>query len=485
MWVRTSRCCPGGSASGEGWRCLDQLERMPPIVLQEMEAVTARTQDQPGESSIRWPASGMMMALTVREEDEARVRATPPEQRKPSMSLRLEQVAIPEPGPGEVLIAVMAAGINYNNVWSALFEPASPFRYIKHFASLRQRNRSHLQPFAILGSDAAGIVAAVGPGVENCRPGDHVCIHPGVVDDTDPESHEDDVMASSGRAWGFETNYGAFAEYTLVRASQIMSKPAHLTWEEAASLPLVNSTVYRMLISPNGARMRMGDRVLIWGGTGGLGLIACQYVLRAGGVPVPVVSNAERADLLRRLGISTVIDRQAIRMSLWTKSGEPDERGVARLRAHIRDRTASPEVDIAFEHPGQETFWASVALVRRGGKIVTCGSTSGHEHRYDNRRLWMHVKSIIGSHGANYHEATLANRLVEDGFIQPILTRVERLEDGALAIDQIHANAHIGKSALLVQAERPGLGVTDPARRARHGTDRFLELIGSAIRPAA
>lgn len=415
-----------------------------------------------------------MMALVIRHEDESRLSAIPRTERRPSMALQLAQVPTPRPGPGEVLIAVMAAGINYNNVWSSLFLPESPFKYLRQFAALGQANVPHMQPFMVIGSDASGFVAEIGSGVINCKVGDRVCLHPGVTNDQASECHEDDLLSPETRAWGFETNYGAFAEYCLVKASQIMPKPAHLTWEEAASLPLVNGTVYRMLISPNGARMRLGDSVLIWGASGGLGLIACQYVLRAGGIPVAVVSNSRRAEILKSIGVEHVIDRSAMNIQLWTENGMPNERAIARMRAAIRAMIGKPDIDIVFEHPGHDTFWASVTLAKHGGKVVTCGSTTGYDHRYDNRRLWMHVKSIIGSHGANYYEACLANRLASLGMIQPVLTETRPLERGPELIDLLHANRHVGKCALLCQASQPGLGVTDPESRKRYLTGEFI-----------
>ncbi|MDC7788191.1 crotonyl-CoA carboxylase/reductase [Rhodoplanes sp. TEM] len=420
-----------------------------------------------------------MSALAVLAEDEERVAAVPPPDRRASMFLHHVRVRTPEPGPGEVLIAVMAAGLNYNSVWSATFQPASPFRYLKQFSSYRPKNRAHLAPYMIIGSDAAGIVLRLGPGVENCRPGDHVCIHPLVADEQVSECHEDSMLAPTSRAWGFETNFGAYAEFALVRATQILPKPAHLTWEEAATLPLVNCTVYRMLVSEHGAKLRVGENMLIWGAGGGLGMLACQYALLAGARPLAVVSSDERAAAVRRIGVEAVIDRRREGLSLWTADGAPDERGIVKLRRIMRRLLDDEDPDVVFEHPGAETFYASVTLLRHGGRVVTCGSSSGYEHRFDNRRLWMHVKSIIGSHGANYHEAWLANRLVCKGLVQPVLTRCAPMAEGPAMIDLLQSNRHVGKCALLCLAREEGRGVTDPAARERFGTEAFL----AAVRP--
>lgn len=422
------------------------------------------------------PVPASMSALTLQAEDEERAQLIDPMQRKPSQFVHYGQVPTPIPGVGEVLVAVMAAGINYNNVWSSVFQPGSPFLYLRQFAALREGNRRHLQPFMILGSDACGIVLRVGPGVENCKPGDAVCINTAVMDESGHEAYLDVGLSASVRAWGFETNYGAFAEITLVRATQIMPKPAHLSWEEAASLPLVNGTVYRMLVSSNGAQLRAGENVLIWGGAGGLGMIACQYAQLMGATPVAVVSSANKGNVLRRIGINNVIDRKAAKIELW-KNDKPNERAMLKMRRDIRQMLGGEPLDVVFEHPGMETFWASVALPGNGARIVTCGSTTGYNHQYDNRRLWMQVKSIIGCHGANYYEAWKANKLVCKGRIQPILTRSARLADGMGLLDNVYANQHTGKFSLLCLAGKAGRGITAPELREQFATDKFLSAI--------
>ena len=116
-------------------------------------------------------------------------------------------------------------------------------------------------------------------------------------------AHDDSMMATNQRIWGFETNFGGLAEIAVVKANQLMPKPAHLTWEEAACNALCNSTSYRMIVSPNGSQMTQGQAVLVWGATGGIGAYATQYVLNGGGTPVGVVSSEKRAELLREHGL--------------------------------------------------------------------------------------------------------------------------------------------------------------------------------------
>lgn len=419
------------------------------------------------------PVPRRMRALILRREDEAALRRIPVEARALSRSLHHAEVATPEPDAGEVLVAVMAAGLNFNTIWSALHEPMSPFRYLSQFAQIEPGNAKHNLDYQIIGSDAAGVVVRVGPGVYNCRPGDRVVIHPGVISGTSVAAYRDALHDPDIKAWGFETNFGGVAEFCLVRANQILPKPAHLSWEEAASLPLVNETVYRMLISENGARMRLGESVLIWGATGGLGSLAIQYVLRAGGHPIGVVSSREKARLARALGCEAVIDRSAEGYVFTGPDGRPNMRDMLRFRKKVKALNHGREPEIVFEHTGRETFAASVFVAAHGGRVVTCGSTSGYEHSYDNRYLWMHVKSIIGSHGATYHEAWKANDLVCQGVITPVLSRTYPLSDAIAGVECMRGNRHVGKISVLCLAPREGLGIERPEMRVRIGEDRL------------
>jgi crotonyl-CoA reductase len=253
-----------------------------------------------------------------------------------------------------------------------------------------------------------------------------------------------------------------------VKANQLMPKPTHLTWEEAACPGLVNSTAYRQLVSHHGAQMKQGDTVLIWGASGGLGSYATQFALNGGAVPVCVVSSPEKAELCRAMGAELVIDRAAEGYRFWKDDDTQDVGEWKRFGAKIRELTGGDDPDIVFEHPGRETFGASVFVVKRGGTVVTCASTSGFMHSYDNRYLWMNVKRIIGSHFANYREAWEANRLIGLGRIHPTLSRTYPLAQTGQAAFEVHRNQHQGKVGVLCLAPEPGLGVRDPEKRARY-----------------
>ena len=218
------------------------------------------------------------------------------------------------------------------------------------------------------------MVLRTGPGVHAWQPGDEVVAHCLSVELESPDGHNDTMLDPEQRIWGFETNFGGLAELALVKSNQLMPKPAHLTWEEAASPGLVNSTAYRQLVSRNGAGMKQGDVVLIWGASGGLGSYATQLALGGGATPVCVVSSEEKAAIARSMGAELIIDRSAEGYRFWKDEHTQDPKEWQRLGKKIRELTGGDDVDIVFEHPGRETFGASVFVARKGGTIVTCAS---------------------------------------------------------------------------------------------------------------
>jgi crotonyl-CoA reductase len=170
------------------------------------------------------------------------------------------------------------------------------------------------------------------------------------------------------------------------------------------------------------------------------------------------------------MGAELVIDRAEEGYRFWRDENTPDPTEWQRFGKRIRELTGGDDVDIVFEHPGRETFGASVYVARRGGTIVTCASTSGYLHTYDNRYLWMHLKRIIGSHFANYREAWEANRLIDKGLIHPTLSKVYPMQQVGQAACDVKNNAHQGKVGVLCLAPEEGLGVRDPAKRQKFET---------------
>jgi crotonyl-CoA carboxylase/reductase len=384
-----------------------------------------------------------MAAWVIRQEREG----------EPVDAFQVEEIEVPEPQAFEVVVRVMAAGVNFNNVWAALGKPVSVFGYGDH-----PEHGHHIG-----GSDASGVVWKVGPGVTRWKPGDEVVIHCNQTSYEDPEVHGLDPMAApSQRIWGYETTWGSFAQFTKVQAQQLLPKPAALSWEAAASYGLTYFTAYRMLM--NRARLQSGDRVLIWGAAGGLGVFATQLVKAAGAESVGVVSSPEKGELIKQLGAVDYIDRSEF-AGMMRRGGEsPEEEkqrfAVTRAFAKRVKELLGDSPDIVFEHVGKATFPTSVFTVKPFGKVVICGATSGFTLDFDVRYLWMRQKEILGSHFANAWECNKANRLIDDGLIRPVLWRTMAFEQVAEAHQIMHENKHLGKIAILVGATEEGQGAS-------------------------
>ncbi len=382
-----------------------------------------------------------MAAWVIRQEREG----------EPVDAFQLEEIEVPEPGAFEVVVRVMAAGVNFNNVWAAAGTPVSVFGYGDH-----PEHGHHIG-----GSDGSGIVWKVGPGVTRWKPGDEVVIHCNQTSYEDPEVHGLDPMAApSQKIWGYETTWGSFAQFTKVQAQQLLPKPATLDWAEASSYGLTYFTAYRMLL--HRANLQAGQKVLIWGAAGGLGVFATQLVTAAGGQSIGVVSSDEKGELVKQLGATDYINRNEfagmMRKGGETKEEEKERFGVSRSFAKRVKEIFGESPDVVFEHVGQATFPTSVYVVKTFGKVVICGATSGYNLDFDVRYLWMRQKEILGSHFANAWECNLANKLIESGQIRPVLWKTMGFEDVANAHQLMKENRHQGKIAILVGAEREGEG---------------------------
>ncbi len=428
----------------------------------------------------RLPVPEQYLAAHLRAEDVDRF--APGEERDVRRTIHVGDVPMPELAPNEVLVAVMASGINYNTVWSARFEPVPTFTFLRHYGRQDRWAARHDRPYHVVGSDAAGVVVRTGAGVRRWKAGDEVVVSPVLVDTENPQTHADGMMDANQLAWGFETNFGGLAHYALAHTSQLLPKPAYLTWEEAACNPLCAGTAYRMLVGDRGARMRQGDIVLIWGAAGGLGAYATQFVRNGGGIAVGVVSSPQKAERARALGCQVVIDRTDIGL---TADATADPTAAGRRLGSLIRQAVGEDPHIVFEHVGRATFGVSVYVVRRGGTVVTCGSSTGYLHEFDNRYLWMRLKRIIGSHGANLAEQAAVGRLLDLGHIRPALSATYPLEDTPEAARLVQRNQHTGKVGVLCLAPKPGLGVTDPERRALLGSDQAIAPLSDPRRGTA
>src|SRR5437764_4278767 len=332
----------------------------------------------------------------------------PEREGEPVDAFQLEEIEVPEPGAFEVIVRVMAAGVNFNNVWASLGEPVSVFGYGDH-----PEYDHHIG-----GSDASGVVWKVGPGVTRWKPGDEVVIHCNMTSYEDPEVHGLDPMAApSQQIWGYETTWGSFAQFTKVQAQQLLPKPKNLAWEEAASYGLTYFTAYRMLF--NRVNLQAGERVLIWGAAGGLGVFATQLVKAAGAESVGVVSSPEKGELVKRLGAKAYINRSEFAGMMRTGKETPEEEKerfkVSRaFSKRVKERLGDAP-DVVFEHVGQATFPTSVFTAKTFGKVVICAGTTGIDLDFNVAYLWMRQKEILGSHFANAYDCMNANELIERG----------------------------------------------------------------------
>jgi crotonyl-CoA carboxylase/reductase len=361
-----------------------------------------------------------MKAVVIRPEREG----------EPIDAMKVEEVPIPECGPLDVLVMVMAAGVNFNGIWAARGKPVSVTRF-------------HSEAFHIAGSDASGIVWKVGSAVTRWKVGDQVVLHCNQSCRECPACNGNDPLAcQEQKIWGYETSWGSFAQFCRVQSQQLLPKPPKLSWEEAASYGLTYFTAYRMLLGR--CNMRPGDNVLIWGASGGLGVFAVQLAKISGANPIAVVSSDDKAELVRSLGAQMIINRREFDLS----KGFDEMR---RFGKKIRELTGGEDPDIVFEHVGKETFATSVYVTKKFGSVVICGATSGYDLDFDVRYLWMRQKNIIGSHFANSFQAERANRLVHEGKIRPVLDEVFDFEQTPEAHQRMAENRHKGKMAIRVQ----------------------------------
>lgn len=381
----------------------------------------------------------------------------------PATAFQPEVVATPRIGPDEVLIAVMAAGINYNNVWAARGYPVDQI-------ATRQR-RGETEDFHIGGSDLSGIVYAIGERVEGIQIGDHVITHPGYWDADDPwvTSGRDPMIAPSGRIWGYDTNYGSFGQFSRAQAHQVLPKAPHLTWEEAAAPTLVGTTAYRMLHGWAGNTIKSDDLVLVWGGSGGLGTQASQLVRAAGGRAVAVVSDGARGEYAMKFGAIGYINRREF--SHWgippliddaagQKQWSAGARAFGKKLWEITGTREDPA--IVFEHPGAATIPTSIFLCQPGGMVVICAGTTGFDAMVDLRYHWTRQKRLQGSHGTNDEQAIAYNNLVIDGKIDPALGQTLPFEELPMAHSRMGQGLDVfGNVSILVGAATPGLGRTD------------------------
>ncbi len=381
---------------------------------------------------------------------------------EPRDAWQREILPTPAIQPHEVLVYVMATGINYNNVWAALGQPIDVI-------AERQKNLGEEEDFHAGGSDCSGIVWATGDQVTNVRPGDEVVVHSGWWQPDDPWvlSGRDPMLAESTRIWGYQTNYGSYCQFARAQAHQCVPKPARLSWEEAGCYLLCASTSYRMLMGWAGNTVEEGDVVLVWGAAGGIGSMALEIVRAQGGRAVAVISDQSKRQFCLDRGALGVIDRSDF--DHWGQMPDTDDaaygawakgaRGFGKAIWEAVGEKVSPR--IVFEHPGEATMPTSVFVCSTGGMVVICAGTSGYKATLDLRYHWMRQKRLQGSHLSNDEQAAAVTELVAGGKVDPCLSRTFSFDEIGEAHQLMHENKHPpGNMACLVNATESGQGAS-------------------------
>ncbi len=327
--------------------------------------------------------------------------------------LRYEEVPAPSPGPGEAVVEVRAAALNHLDIWvrSGAVRPPLPH---------------------ILGSDGAGVVAALGPGASGVAVGDEVVIDPGVhcgrCDFCVAGEHSECVKFHMIG----EHVAGTFAEHVKVPDYACHPKPAAFSWEEAAAFPLVFLTAWRMLTTR--ARLAAHETVLIVGVGAGVSTAALA-IAKAIGARAIVTSRSEaKVARARELGADEgIVD------------------GKQEIVAEVRRLTEGRGVDVVVDSVGKATWNASLRSLRKGGRLVTCGATTGGDPPAEIQRVFWNQLSILGSTMGNGREMREVLRLAERGRLRPVVDSVYPLAEARAAQTKIEKGEQLGKVVLRVR----------------------------------
>ena len=370
-----------------------------------------------------------------------------------------EVINTPAIGPKDVLVYVMATGINFNNVWAGLGYPVDVIA--------DRQKKGEAEDFHAGGSDASGIVWAVGGEVTEVAVGEQVVVHSGWWPPDDPWvlSGKDPMLAPGVRIWGYQTNYGSYCQFARAQSHQIKKKPGHLTWEQAGCYMLCASTAYRQLMGWTPNVVAPGDVVLVWGAAGGLGAMAIQITAALGGRAVAVISDDDKRQFCLDNGAAGVINRNDF--SHWGPMPSTDAPqwkewmgGARAFGKAIWDAVGERKnPKIVFEHPGEATLPTSGFVCDTGGMVVICAGTTGYNVTMDLRYHWMMQKRFQGSHLANDEQAEAVNELVIAKKVDPCLSGTFQFDEIGHAHQLMYENKHpYGNMACLVNATEKGTG---------------------------
>lgn len=330
--------------------------------------------------------------------------------------VRVGDLPDPEPGPGQVRIRVVAAALNHLDLWTRRGIPGL------------ELSMPH-----VLGADGAGVVDAVGPGVGAWKPGDEVYLQPGLFCGTCEFCLQgEESLCIRYRLLGEHVD-GTLAELLVVPQENVYRKPRGLDWIAAAAFPLAYQTAWRLVITRG--ELRAGETVLIHGVGGGVASAALQIALYAGALTYVTSSTREKLDRAIDLGADVAID--------YTTEDVP---------ARIRELTGKRGVDLVVDNVGEATWGASIECVRRGGRIVTCGATTGNRAATPINRVYWKQISIHGSTMSNRREFATVAHLVAGERFEPIVDRVFPLEEAPAALARMEEAEQFGKIVLTTPA---------------------------------
>jgi NADPH:quinone reductase-like Zn-dependent oxidoreductase len=283
----------------------------------------------------------------------------------------------------------------------------------------------------IVGSDAAGVVESVGPAVRGVAPGDRVMINAGLsCGACEACLGGEEPLCRSFRLLGEHTS-GTAAEYVVVPAGNLARIPEGMPWDRAAAFSLATLTAWRMLTTR--ASLRPAESVLIWGIGGGVAQAALQIAKLIGAYTIVTSGKASKLDAARELGADAVIDHSS-----------------SDVVAAVRERTAGRGADVVVDSVGQATWDKSLRALRRGGRLVTCGATSGPSISLDVRRLFWNQWTLLGSTMGSRREYREIVRLAGLGRLWPVVDRVVPLESAADALRRLAAGEQFGKLVIEV-----------------------------------
>jgi NADPH:quinone reductase-like Zn-dependent oxidoreductase len=323
--------------------------------------------------------------------------------------LRVEEIPTPAPGPGQALVQVGACGVNHLDLWvqagTLAVKPSLPHT---------------------LGSEVAGTVATLGPGAAGVKEGDRVAVHPYLhcghceycLSGEETTCLRSDILGL--------VSEGGFAEYVLVPAHSLVPLPDGVDAVQAAALALSAITAWHMLVSR--ARVQVGETVLVWGGSSGVGSAAVQIARRQGARVLATAGSADKAERVQALGADAVINHR--------------EQDVTRT---VRELTGRRGVDVVVEHVGTASWPTSVAVLARNGRLVTCGATTGGDVGFNLWPFFAKQVQFIGCYGGTRAELAHVLQLAAAGALQAVVDRTYPLDGVPDALARLEASEHFGK----------------------------------------